>query len=329
MSTGAERRSKNTTRTKAQPDLAQARKWFEKATGVNPHWSQPYYRLGELSLAEGQTQQLAPPPEPLDPDAHLSVERPGGQVSAAQPPKPFDPCAKQKSLLAAIQSFSQAIRLDPLSPEGYRQRGESIRLLARERECKGVVQNGPSNPPLAGTSSSQSLSAVPTLALATSQDKESLLNEAAYSADFACSLESYRHSPSLEILANILADHAKILVDQAAQLAKDSTNDPKKQSEAAIKREAAAQLYDQAADYANDAADFSLSISDRHRLLQLKKFCVCNKKCLEAKPPQPPCDCTRTAPRPEQGIRRHGAASLRGQAARFCRISAGSTSLSR
>lgn len=285
---------------KVPTEPTRARKWFEKAIEVNPHWSQPYYRLGELSLREGKTPRLAPPPAPLDPGAPPAVEGPGGQASPVQPLKPFDPCAKQKSLMAAIQSFSQAIRLDPLSPEGYRQRGEAIRLLAREQDCKAAAPNAPSSPPLEGSSSSASTSGVPTLALASPRDNVALLDEAAYSADFACSLESYRQSASLEVLANILADHAKILVDQAASLAKVFGNDPKKKNEVATEREAAAQLYDQAADYANDAADFSRSTEDRHRLLQLKKFCVCNKKCLDAKPSQPPCDCATTAPRPEQ-----------------------------
>jgi tetratricopeptide (TPR) repeat protein len=281
-------------------DATQARKWFEKAIEVNPHWSEPYYRLGELSLTEGKTQQPAPPPAPLDPGAPASVDGSVGQTPPVLPLKPFDPCAKQKSLMAAIQSFSQAIRLDPLSPEGYRQRGEAIRLLAHEKDCKAAVPNGPSSPPLEGPDSSASPSGVPTLALASPRDNVALLDEAAYSADFACSLESYRQSASLEVLANILADHAQILVDQAASLAKVFGNNPKKKIEVATERESAAQLYDQAADYANDAADFSRSIEDRHRLLQLKKFCLCNKKFLDAKPPQPPCDCATTAPRPDQ-----------------------------
>jgi hypothetical protein len=286
---------------KGPTDASQARKWFQKAIDVNPHWSQPYYQLGGLSLTEGKKPQIAPPPEPFDPDAQPPIAGSGVQAPATQPAKPFDPCAKQKSILAAIQSFSQAIRLDPLSPEGYRQRGEALRLLAREPECKATVPSAPLNPPLAPSSSSEVFAAVPTLALDTPRDNESLLNEAAYSADFACSLENYRQSSSLEVLANVLADHAKVLTDQAAHLATISAGDPKKQNEVTIQREAAAQLYDQAADYASDAAEFTLSTSDRHRLLQLKKFCACNKKCLEAKTPQPPCDCARTAPRPEQG----------------------------
>jgi tetratricopeptide (TPR) repeat protein len=262
---GKAQHKKDPAQKQKSPDGANdAKKQFKRALDVNPQWSEPYYQMGEVALDEGKV-----------------------QPSAGSKP-PVDPCTQQQNLRSAIQSFNQAIRFSPLSPLAYRERGEALRLLAGQPACPPATQTIPV--PVPGTvpamPSAIALPA-PILVVGKPRDNETLLNDAAYSADFACSLSSYRDARSLEVLANILADHGGLL----AKASGDPTL-PKRQKEAA-------QYYDQAADYANDAADFSLSISDRHRLLQLKKFCECYKKCLGADSPQPHCDCDKSAPRPE------------------------------
>jgi hypothetical protein len=227
---------------KAATDASSATNWFKQAAQMNAHWSVPYYESGMVYLAE--------------------VGNSGASV-------------EQVSLKAAIQAFGQAIRCAPNSPDAFMERGEALRRLAGKMDSKA----GHPNPPLdlSPLATLGNMPPVTKLAVGAPQDGEkvkvSLLNEAAYSADYACRLKSYRESKGLEILANILADHAELLL-------KKNPPDHQRQAEAQ-------QFYDQAADYASDAALFSKFVEDQHRLLQLQKHCECWKKCLEPEAPQP------------------------------------------